>query len=101
MAKSTKVKVVYVLSREHYHFPPNDSDIVAATPIEVHEGSDIGYNYLTVKANKLAREQCAKFGGEVKEFTSPSRVEYRTWNDSPSPHADKFVYVVRRVDYVG
>lgn len=99
MAKSVRRKIVYVLSREHYHFPPNDSDMVAATPIEVQAGTDTGRINLKVKTKKLAQEQCSKFGGEVKEHTA--HIEHRVWLDSPNQNADKFVYVVREVEYVG
>lgn len=101
MAKS-KVKYVYVLTQEYYHFPPNDSDMVAATPRAVYPGHDAGRISAQVQAKEHAQEYCNKFGGEVKEFRSESgRETYRVWIDSPNPNCDKFVWVVRRVDYVG
>lgn len=100
MAK-VKRKVVYVLSQEHYHFPPNDSDMVASTPIEVRAGTDTGRIDLKTKAKKLAEKHATRFDGYVKEYQSTNGHEYRVWVDSPSPHCDKFVWVVRETEYVG
>lgn len=95
-----KRKVVYVVLREHYHSPPNDPDMVAATPIYVYPGHDTGRIDGKRLAKKLAQEHCSRFGGEVKEHTTSNK-EYRVWVDSPNEHCARFVYVVRETEYVG
>jgi len=96
----SKVKHVYVLSREHYRLPPNESDMVASIPIEVRAGTDTGRISLKTEAKKLAQELCGRYGGELKEHTSVTK-EYRVWVDSSDQNCPRFVYVVRRVYYIG
>jgi hypothetical protein len=99
MPKQTRC---YVVTREHYHYPPNDSDMVAATPIRVYPFAPGQQVAACVYAHQLATEQQKKFTGEVKEFQANSgRGEYRVWLDSSNVDADKFVYVVREVEYAG
>lgn len=101
MAKITKPKQVYVLTREHYHFPPNDTDMVGATPIGVYAGTDTSRIRAQIEAHKLAQEHCTKFGGEIKIYKGEGRECFRVWVNSLSEHCDKFIWVVRRVDYLG
>jgi hypothetical protein len=95
--KSTPT-IVYVLSQEHYHFPPNDSDMVAATPREVYTD----YNLACVEAHREASRQAVKYElGEVKEYMQTNR-EYRCWVESSSAvKPDGFVWVVRATKFKG
>lgn len=99
MARKGKEEKVwcYVLTQEHYHFPPNDNDMVAATPRIVVVNTPESHEYIKIQAHRMARELMEKFSGEIKEFQSLS--EYRVWVDSPNSNCDKFVYVVRKVEY--
>lgn len=105
-------KYVYVFLLEHYHFPtkPTDmnGDMVGCTPVKVHAGTDTG----RISLKEYAREQANRVAesynittpgqGEVKSFDSGS--EYRVWIDWKADslgyaNADRFVWVVRRVEY--
>lgn len=112
MAKEKQFKYVYI--QEHYHFPKQDTsdqmgEMVAATPKKVSDTSSA----LRVKAFKAAKfmldtyyvgpaSENMKPDGEIKE--GDSALEYRVWVDwQPGTrgyiHADRFVFVVRKVEY--
>lgn len=112
-------KYLYVLSQEHYHFPPNHSDMVAATPREIYKDFNAGRVY----AHRMASEHAKRYNHatkllnadgktveepdicEVREFNSQN--EYRVWVDWVEGYTpvndlrDRFVWVVRRVEFKG
>lgn len=105
MAKEKLKTYCYVMILEHYHFPPNDSDMVAATPQFVVSDAPESCEYACVQAYRAAiqhatRHSVGSWKTEVKEYKSESGNDrYRVWVDSESPHCDKLVWVVRRVEF--
>lgn len=114
--KAPPKKTVHVLSLEHYHFPregTNDwsGDMVAATPLLVVDGRAESGDYLRVQAHRKAAEQAAKYYKRkkedpigvhtklVKEGRTSSPNEYRVWVESGVDHQDRFVWIVREVEF--
>lgn len=99
-----KGKYVYVCTHEHYHFPPNGSDMVAARPERVYPGTKEGRVAAMRYVNGQAElhQQRAR-AGEVKAHGGAERPadEYRVWVDfdaethKTNVFADKFCWVVR------
>lgn len=101
-----KQKTVFVLVHEHYHFPKDEKDwsgdLVAATPRVVVAGTPEQGDYLRIEAHKAAREQLTKHIGrgweyEIKEGRTSN--EYRVWVETKDPMMDRFVWVVREVEF--
>lgn len=96
-----KQSYVHVVSREHYHFPPNDNDMVASTALFVSSSRE----YAETQAHTLARDFMRKWNKgnpedyAVKEHGAGTK-EYRVWVDSKTqnPNMDRFVWVVRTVE---
>ena len=94
---TAKKKFTYVVSREHYHFPPNDSDMVASTPLFVTKD----WFFAITEAYKFARERFKNDTTDsLKEYDNASSLnrEYRVWIDSTNPNHDRFVWVVRQTE---
>lgn len=105
MAKASTTHC-YVVVLEHYHFPPHETDMVAATPLFVVPDTPESADYARIQAHRFASEHAKKYTvsdtvkAEVKEHrTSGGSEEYRVWCDSTHPHCDQFVWVVRRVEF--
>lgn len=89
-------KYVYVVSREHYHFPPHENDMVASTPLLVFPK----WTEAAAYAHGLAQDYGWKYDEQavVKGHGATSMKEYRVWVDSTNPHHDRFVWVVRKTE---
>lgn len=110
MSKSPKF--AYVLTEEHYHFPPNDSSMVAATAKYATLDKPGSADAMKVKAYQFANHQKnrnSKVEGDIviREYIGTGvdggLMEYRVWCDVDEdvyPHFDKFVWIVRRVELI-
>lgn len=100
-------KLCYVVTQEHYHYPPNESDMVAQRPVRVYKGTDELREVAMRHAHDLAVGHRDRAGvGTVKDHghaVTPAD-EYRVWVDFPKDAnpfmTDKFVWVVRKTEYV-
>lgn len=99
-----------VLSQEHYHFPPNDSDMVAARPVTVYlktptASFDLLCQQAIHDAWTEAKNQASKFGLtsesiQERRWNSTRGEIYRVWVEAAGleEKVDRFVWVVRVVD---
>ena len=92
----------YVLIREHRHFPPNHSYMIAATPEGVYETSEkaiLEARYYADRHKKMQRDDVV-----IKEYTERLENEtvwvFRLWYDCMADDvtSDRFCWVVRRVE---
>lgn len=92
----------WVVMLEHYHFPPNDSDMVACRCLGVWAGNDKG----RITAKEYALGECnrhaERFQGVIERYPPNDEdkdKELRVWVKSDNEHCDKFVWVVKQVNY--
>lgn len=90
-------KFVFVVLCEHYHFPPNDSDMAGCSVLGYFAASQKGWDAALEYAKNRVMKQVNPLGRPLQKYQNGER-ESRFWLECPPEDTitDRLVYVVRK-----